>query len=350
MNIDIENLVRKNIRALKPYSSARSEFTGKASILLDANENAFGSPLSENYNRYSDPEQKKLKKRIAAVNGVEIENISIGNGSDRLIDNLIRIFCEPGKDSIITCPPVFSMYEVAGHLNDVTVERVLLNDHFQLQTDKILEAATTQTKIIFLCSPNNPTGNSMQPGDLQKIIDNFKGIVVVDEAYIHFARQKSILSLIHANNNLVVLQTLSKAWGLAGLRVGMAFADAAITSWMARVKMPYNVNSASQKLVLEALDKDRQMAVWRDTLVEEREKMETELKQLGFVKIIYPSDANFILIRFKDSLKIYDYLASNGIIVRNQGSQPGLHNCLRFTVGTPKENKQLLAALKNFTN
>lgn len=350
MRINLESLVRKNIRELKPYSSARSEFSGKASILLDANENAFGSPLSVNYNRYPDPLQKKLKDRFAELTGEHVDNITIGNGSDQLIDNIIRIFCEPGRDAIITCPPVFGMYEVASHLNDIAVKKVLLNEDFQLDTEKILNAVDNNTKLIFLCSPNNPTGNCMKREDIEKIINNFKGIVVVDEAYIHFSDQQSAIDLTHSNNNLIVLQTLSKAWGLAGLRVGIAYADPDISELLSRVKMPYNINEASQKMALEALRKTKQMQIWRDILVSQRGVVVSELKQLKFIEAIFPSDANFVLVRLEDAMKVYKYLVSKGIIVRNQGSQPGLKNCLRFTIGTPEENRQLLRELKNFTN
>lgn len=347
MKIDISKLVRENIRELNPYSSARSEFSGQASILLDANENPYGSPLSKNYNRYPDPLQTALKDRLAEINELARDQICVGNGSDQLIDLIIRIFCRPGKDAIIICPPTFKMYEVAAAVNDAGVKRVMLDKDFQINADTLLQEAGTDTRVIFLCSPNNPTGNNMDRKEMEKIISRFNGIVVVDEAYIHFSAQPPLSGLLKENNNLIILQTLSKDWGMAGLRVGMAFADKEIIHWMTVTKTPYNINSASQQLALEALEKGRrQVEEWRMEIIEQREWLRTRLLQFSFVKKIYPSDANFLLVRFEDGQKIYDYLRSAGIIIRNQSSQPGLDNCLRITAGTPDENQKLISELK----
>lgn len=349
MKIDINQLVRKNIRELHPYSSARSEFKGNASILLDANENPFGSPLTQNFNRYPDPLQVHLKEKLAALNGVAPDDICIGNGSDQLIDLIIRIFCRPEKDAVMVCPPTFKMYEVAAAVNDAKIKRVMLDDSFQVNADNILSTAGTDTRLIFLCSPNNPTGNNMKRGEMEKIINHFNGMVVVDEAYIHFSTQPSLLNLVKENNNLIVLQTLSKDWGMAGLRIGMAFADKVVIDWLTRTKTPYNINGASQELVLDALEHGgEQVREWRREIVHQRRYLSNELAQLSFVKKVYPSDANFVLARFENGQEVYDYLCSAGIIVRNQSSQPGLDNCLRITAGTPEENQALISELKKF--
>ena len=349
MKIDIKKIVRKNIIELNPYSSARSEFSGQASILLDANENSFGSPLFENFNRYPDPLQISLKKRLAEIYNVSPGNICVGNGSDQLIDNIIRIFCRPGKDAVIICPPTFKMYEGAAGINDAKVKRISLDDNFQIHADSILAGVDDDVRVIFLCSPNNPTGNSMDRNEMEKIIKHFDGIVVVDEAYNHFSSQASLLGLIGDHNNLIVLQTLSKDWGMAGLRIGMAYADPEIIDWLTRVKMPYNVSSADQQLALKALnDAEERVATWRKEILAQREWLSEQLGQLKYVKKVYPSDANFVLVRFEDGQKVYDHLKAKGIIIRNQGSQPGLKNCLRITAGKPEENQKLISELKKF--
>ncbi len=350
MKTDIKKLVRKNILALSPYSSARSEFKGKASVFLDANENPYGSPLAENYNRYPDTAHLALKQKLAEMNKMQIDQICVGNGSDELIDHIIRIFCNPGSDEIIVCPPTFKMYEVAAAINDVQVKKIYLDDAFQPSPKKIFEAITSHTKVIFLCSPNNPTGNSVRPEIIDNLLRNFEGIVVVDEAYIHFSKQASQLSQLRKYNNLIVLQTLSKAWGLAGLRLGAAYADPEIIEWMMRIKMPYNVSTVSQNLSLQALANSGKVNQWRNEILAERARMEEALRSFHFIVRIYPSDANFILIRVEDAVTLYEYLCGKGIVIRNQGSQYGLENCLRITIGTPEENIKLINELKNFND
>jgi len=345
---DINNILRENIKNLTPYSSARDEFQGEASVYLDANENAFGSPLEQNYNRYPDPLQFEVKKRLSEIKGVPPRNIFLGNGSDEAIDILVRAFCNPGVDNVILVPPTYGMYEVSANINDIKIKRVPLTEEFQLNLEGIAEAIDDHTKLIFVCSPNNPTGNSMNREDVETLLANFKGIVVVDEAYINFSRQKTFIQELTEYANLVVLQTLSKAWGLAGLRVGMAFAREEIIEVMNKVKPPYNINDASQQLALKALQNIDQVNKWiKETLIQ-RDKLVLELKDYEFVIDIYPSDANFILVKTTDAKGIYDYLVQQGIIVRDRSKVALCEGCLRITVGTPNENNILLEALKKY--
>lgn len=355
---DIDNLLRKNILALTPYSSARDEFKGKAEVFLDANENSYGSPRNPlsffgegqgvRLNRYPDPMQLKLKNKISQIKGVPSENIFLGNGSDEAIDILFRAFCNPGKDSVILTPPTYGMYEVSAHINDVFVKRVPLNPKFQLDVEAISNVINENTKLIFLCSPNNPTGNSLNREDVEIILNNFNGIVVVDEAYINYSRQKSFIAELLEYPNLVVLQTLSKAWGLAGLRIGMAFASADIISIFNKIKPPYNINEASQKLAFNALDNIEQVNAWIKETVSEREKLTVALKQIPVVLTIFPSDANFLLVKVKEPHLVYDFLVGKGIIVRDRSKVLLCEGCLRITVGTPKENLQLINSLKQY--
>ncbi|MDO3628096.1 histidinol-phosphate transaminase [Mucilaginibacter sp. BT774] len=345
---DINNILRENIKNLTPYSSARDEFQGEASVYLDANENAFGSPLDQNYNRYPDPLQFEVKKRLSEIKGVPPRNIFLGNGSDEAIDILVRAFCNPGVDNVILVPPTYGMYEVSANINDIQIKKVPLTEEFQLNLEGIAEAVDPHTKIIFVCSPNNPTGNSMNREDVETLLANFSGIVVVDEAYINFSRQKTFIQELTEYANLVVLQTLSKAWGLAGLRVGMAFASEEIIEVMNKVKPPYNINDASQQLALKALENIDQVNSWiKETLVQ-RDKLVLELKDYDFVVDIYPSDANFILVKTTDPKGIYNFLVQQGIIVRDRSKVTLCEGCLRITVGTPEENNILLQALKNY--
>ena len=346
---DINNILRENIKNLIPYSSARDEFSGEASVFLDANENSFGSPLNENFNRYPDPLQLKIKDRLSQIKGVPPRNIFLGNGSDEAIDILFRAFCRPGVDNVITVPPTYGMYEVSANINDVQVRKVKLNADFQLDMEAIAETIDENTKIIFICSPNNPTGNSIDRDDIQTLLANFEGLVVVDEAYINYSRQKTFIQELTESSNLVVLQTLSKAWGLAGLRVGMAFASEEIIEVFNKVKPPYNINQASQQLVLQALDNVEQVNDWIRQTVAEREKLRAQLESLDFVQKIYPSDANFLLVKTADPLSIYQSLTSQGIIVRDRSKVELCEGCLRITVGTPEENETLINALKGFT-
>jgi len=320
----------------------------KPVFTLDANENAFGSPLDQNYNRYPDPLQYEVKKRLSEIKGVPPRNIFLGNGSDEAIDVLVRAFCNPGVDNVILVPPTYGMYEVSANINDIKIKRVPLTEEFQLNLEGIAEAIDNHTKIIFVCSPNNPTGNSMNRDDVETLLANFNGIVVVDEAYINFSRQKTFIQELTEYANLVILQTLSKAWGLAGLRVGMAFASEEIVEIMNKVKPPYNINDASQQLALKALQNINQVNNWiKETLIQ-RDKLVLELKDYEFVIDIYPSDANFILVKTTDPRGIYNYLVQQGIIVRDRSKVTLCEGCLRITVGTPGENNILLEALKNY--
>jgi histidinol-phosphate aminotransferase len=345
---DINNLLRENIKNLTPYSSARDEFQGEASIYLDANENAFGSPLGQNYNRYPDPLQYQVKRRLSEIKGVPPRNIFLGNGSDEAIDILFRSFCIPGVDNVILVPPTYGMYEVSANINDIRIKKVSLTEQYQLNMEGIAEAIDEHTKLIFVCSPNNPTGNSINRDDVETLLANFNGLVVVDEAYINFSRQKTFIQELTEYANLVVLQTLSKAWGLAGLRVGMAFASEEIIEVMNKVKPPYNINEASQQLALEALQNIDQINNWiRETLAQ-RDNLVLELKSHDFVLDIYPSDANFILVKTTDPKGIYNYLVQNGIIVRDRSKVELCQGCLRITVGTPEENNTLLQTLQRY--
>ncbi len=345
---ELNNILRENIKNLKPYSSARDEFQGEASVYLDANENAFGSPLEQNYNRYPDPMQYAVKKRLSEIKGVPPRNIFLGNGSDEAIDILFRSFCNPGVDNVILVPPTYGMYEVSANINDVETRKVNLTDEYQLNLEVIAEAIDKNTKLIFICSPNNPTGNSIHREDIETLLTNFNGLVVVDEAYINFSRQKTFIQELTEYANLVVLQTLSKAWGLAALRVGMAFASEEIIEVMNKVKPPYNVNEASQQLALQALQNVEQVNQWIKETLTERDQLVLNLKAFDFVLDIYPSDANFILVKTTDAKGIYNYLVSHGIIVRDRSKVELCDGALRITVGTPAENETLLNTLKEY--
>lgn len=349
MKFELDKLVRENIKKMTPYSSARHEFAGEAAIFLDANENSFGSPLQQNYNRYPDPLQQKLKEKISNIKGVPIQNIFLGNGSDEAIDLLFRIFCEPGKDNVIILPPTYGMYEVCAELNDVQVKKVPLLPNFQLNLEAIEQSIDSNTKIIFVCSPNNPTGNSINRNDIEILLNNYNGLVIIDEAYINYARQKTFIPELTEYPNLVILQTLSKAWGLAGLRLGMAFAGQRVIDYLNKVKYPYNINTATQQLAIEALNNISSVKNWTRTTVEQREWLISQLSNLGFVNKIYPSDANFILVKMQNAKSFYDYLTGKGIIVRDRSKVILCDECLRITIGTPDENKQLIDALKTYS-
>lgn len=339
----MEHLVRPNIRELKPYSSARHEYSGHASVYLDANEN----PFPTGHNRYPDPLQFDLKNKISSIKKVEIGQIFLGNGSDEPIDLLFRIFCQPIEDHVLVLPPTYGMYEVAAQIHDTPIISISLNKEFQPDYDKIMEKASPHSKILFLCSPNNPTGNLLNPLTVERLIQSFPGIVVVDEAYIDFAASSSFTSKIKEYPNLVVLQTLSKAWGLAGLRLGMAFAHPSIINFMNRVKAPYNLSSLTQSTVLDLLDQSP--APYIQSILAERVFLEDRLMSFSFVKKIYPSQANFLLVQCADANRLYNYLLSQGIVIRNRSSVPGCSNCIRITVGTKEENQFLLKALDKFT-
>ena len=342
---DLNSLLRDNIKRLVPYSTARDEFKGEASIFLDANENSFGSPLPVNYNRYPDPMQWKVKYKLADIKGVPPQNIFLGNGSDEVIDVLYRSFCRPGIDNVVLFPPTYGMYEVSANINDVIVRKVSLTPDYQIDMAALQTAVDEHTKLIFICSPNNPTGNSIDRSDIEMILNNFDGIVVVDEAYINFARQKTFISELTEYPNLVVMQTLSKAWGLAALRVGMAFAGEDIINVLNKVKPPYNINQAAQDLVLEALDNIEQVNEWIRETVVERDKLAAGLTRLPQVLEVYPSDANFLLAKTTDAKGIYNHLVEKGIIVRDRSKVELCNGCLRITVGTPEENSVLLETI-----
>lgn len=348
MMFGLQSLIRENIRGLKPYSSARSEFAGSAEVFLDANENAFGSPAGDGHNRYPDPLQTELKKRIAEINDVSPSQIFVGNGSDEAIDLLFRIFCEPGRDDVIICPPTYGMYRVSAEINDVGIREVPLTGDFQLDVPKIVEAADEKTKLLFICSPNNPTGNSMRRGDIITIADKFRGIVVLDEAYVHFSKEPSLIGEIVNLPNLVVLQTFSKAWAMAGLRVGLAFASGDIIDLLNHVKPPYNVSGIAQRAVLDALARAGEVEQWIVETLRGREMLNEELSRFDFVEKLYPSDANFVLLKVNDANAIYDYLVREKIVVRNRSNVEFCEGCLRITVGTAVENARLLEALKNY--
>lgn len=349
MNFDLQDIIRPNIKNLSPYSSARDEFQGEASVFLDANENSFGSPTNGDYNRYPDPMQMVVKKRLSEIKGVPVQNIFLGNGSDEAIDILIRAFCRPGIDNVLLLPPTYGMYEVSANINDVAIKKVPLTATFQLNLEAIAEAIDANTRIIFVCSPNNPTGNSIIREDIETLLANFNGLVVVDEAYINYSRQRSFIQELTEYGNLVVLQTLSKAWGLAGLRVGMAFASEEIIEIFNKIKPPYNINEASQQLALEGLNNIDRVNAWIVETIKEREALAKSLSALPYVLDIYLSDANFLLVKTTDANGIYAKLVEQGIIVRNRNSVTLCDGCLRITVGTPEENKTLVEALEKLS-
>lgn len=340
--MNLQQLVRKNVWNMKPYSSARDEFKGEASVFLDANEN----PLNDKYNRYPDPLQWSLKQKIAKVKNIAPENIFLGNGSDEPIDLVIRIFCEPRIDNIVAVDPTYGMYQVCAEVNDVEYRKVLLNENFDLDAQKLLGKTDRNTKLIFLCSPNNPTGNLLSRKEIKKVLDSFAGIVVVDEAYIDFASEATWLNDLEEYPNLIILQTFSKAWGLAAVRLGMAFASAEIIKLFNKVKYPYNVNILTQNFVGDELDKLELRKQWIATLLRGREYLTDELPKLPFVEKIYPTDANFILVKVEDANSLYKQLADKGVIVRNRNSVSLCAGCLRITVGTDKENEMLIKALR----
>lgn len=348
MEFNLNNLLRENIKNLVPYSSARDEFKGEASVFLDANENSYGSPIPTPFNRYPDPLQLAVKTRLSEIKGVPPQNIFLGNGSDEAIDILFRAFCRPGIDNVITVPPTYGMYEVSANINDIAIKKVPLTPDYQLNLEEIAAAIDENTKLIFICSPNNPTANSINREDIETILANFNGLVIIDEAYINYSRQKTFIQELTEYSNLVVLQTLSKAWGLAGLRIGMAFASEEIIEVFNRVKPPYNINQASQQLALEALNNIDQVNTWIKETIEQREKLVNNLSKLPFVLKIYPSDANFVLVKTTNPKGIYNYLVERGIIVRDRSKVELCEGSLRITVGTPAENEKLIQTLKNF--
>jgi len=338
----IEQLVRPNILSLKPYSSARDEFTGKKGIFLDANENPYGS-----LNRYPDPYQTELKNKITTFNNIPIENIFIGNGSDEVIDLTFRIFCEPGKDKALCFTPTYGMYEVSANINNISLIKLPLDKDFQPDLEKIDSyLADEDLKLIFICSPNNPTGNSINIEIIKSIAQKFSGIVLIDEAYAEFSKKQSAITLLKEFPNLIVCRTFSKAWGLASARVGIAYASSLLISFYNKVKPPYNVSTINQQAAIKAYDNINDFNTTLNIIINEREKLTKLLLDISIVKKIYPSDANFLLTEFTDANKTYHYLEERGIIVRDRSSM--VKNCLRITVGTPSENSKLLEILKKY--
>ena len=344
-----ESLVRKHIKDLKAYSSARDEFSGAASIFLDANENALGSVTKGQYNRYPDPHHEMLKKRWSEIKEVDPIQIFFGNGSDEPIDLLIRLFCEPGKDQVVILPPTYGMYEVSANINNVALVKVPLTNDFQLDPDELLKEVSTQSKIVFLCSPNNPTGNLLRRNDIRKILDVFPGIVVIDEAYIDFSAEPSWAQELKEYRNLVVLQTLSKAWGMAGIRVGVAMGDPYVIAMLEKIKPPYNLSLPNQQLALEAMNSLELKVQEVDELLTQRDRLEKELTGMKMVSKVFPSDSNFLLVRFEEAKGIFEYLVRNEVIVRDRSSQLHCENSLRITVGTKEENDRLITLLHEYT-
>jgi histidinol-phosphate aminotransferase len=341
----LEQLVRKNIWSLAPYSSARDEYSGKeAHVFLDANENPYNAP----YNRYPDPLQREVKQLLERVKGVPAENIFLGNGSDEAIDLPYRIFCEPGRDNVVSIAPTYGMYQVCADINNIECRQVLLDDNFQLHADAVLKACDAHTKIIWLCSPNNPTGNSLDRDEIMTVIEGFEGIVIVDEAYIDFAHQMSLRQELPTHPNLIILQTMSKAWGSAAIRLGMAFASKEIIAIYNKVKYPYNVNQLTQQQAIEMLKDPFEVDKTVKVLLQERSRLMQAFLELPICEKIYPTDANFFLTRVTDATKIYNYLVDRGIIVRNRSHIQLCQNCLRITIGTRTENNELLSALRQF--
>ena len=341
----LEELTRKNIWNLAPYSSARNEYAGReARVFLDANENPYNAP----YNRYPDPLQLELKAVLSKIKGVSADCIFLGNGSDEAIDLPYRCFCNPGKDNVVAIEPTYGMYKVCADINDVEYRPVMLDEHYQITANKLLSSTDPNTKIIWICSPNNPTGNNILREEIIKVIEGFQGIVIVDEAYSDFSSQKTLRSELAKYPNLIVLNTMSKAWGCAAIRLGMAFASKEIIDIFNKVKYPYNVNMLTQQQALEALKDPFEIDKWVKILLEERGRMIESFNLLPICEKVYPTDANFFLAKMTDATKIYNYLVDKGIIVRNRHRVQLCQNCLRITIGTKTENGELIAALRQY--
>ncbi len=341
----LKDLVRPNIWSLKPYSCARDEFRGrKAQVFIDANENPYNNP----YNRYPDPLQMSLKTRISEQKGIAPEQIFLGNGSDEAIDIVYRVFCIPQRDNVVAIEPTYGMYQVCAEINDIEYRKALLDDNFRLDAEKLLGVVNAHTKVIWLCSPNNPTGNNLDGKEIEKVLCSFEGIVVLDEAYSDFSSRSPFRHRLDEFPNLIVLNTFSKAWGCAAIRLGLAYASEEIISLFNKVKYPYNVNKLTQDAALEILDKRRDVENWIKLILEERPKLMASVAELRICEKVYPTEANFFLAKMNDATAIYEYLIDNGIVVRNRSKIALCHNCLRITVGTPQENNVLLAALRKY--
>lgn len=342
--MNIQDLIRPTVKALKPYSSARDEYQGNsdAMVFLDANEN----PFENGVNRYPDPQQRTVKSLLSKIKAIPQQNILLGNGSDEVLDLIYRAFCEPNQDNIITLPPTYGMYSVLANINAISIKSVQLDADFQPKVDEILEIADTNSKLLFLCSPNNPTGNSFQTKSIERLIKEFEGIVVIDEAYIDFSNEESWVSRFGELPNLIVTQTLSKAYGMAGIRLGICYASEEIISVLNRIKPPYNVNELTQQKAISQLEMNELTHKQVEVILKERDILTEKLNKINFISKIYPSDANFVLAKVDDATMRYNQLIEKGIVIRNRTTQPGCENCLRFTIGTESENKVLIKALK----
>lgn len=348
MDFDLKKLLRPHILGIKPYSSARDEYSGKIGVFLDANENPYGALTGESFNRYPDPYQADIKERLADIKGVKPSQIFLGNGSDEAIDLLMRAFCIPGKDNIILLPPTYGMYEVSASINDVEVKKVPLTEDFQLKPDEILKAVDANSKVIFICSPNNPSGNKMDRNHIRKILSEFNGLVVVDEAYIDFSDEPSFTTELDKFPNLLVMQTFSKAWGLANLRIGMAYASEEIIRILNLIKPPYNISGLTQQKVLESLQKAEKIHDLVHQVFEEKVFLESKLTEYRFVKKIHPSHANFLLVKMEKAREIYEFLINQMIILRDRSKVELCEDCLRISLGTREENNALLEALNTY--
>lgn len=339
----VEKLIQPHLLTLKPYSSARHEFTGTANIFLDANEN----PYQTGRNRYPDPFQNEVKKKIAKWRGVATDQIFLGNGSDEAIDLIIRLFCRPGKDEILIPDPTYGMYAVSAQIHNISVNKIPLQKDFELDVEAIFKTIQPNSKILFICSPNNPTGNCMLLDDMVSLIEQFPGIVVIDEAYIDFCPEETMMKYVKQFSNLIILQTFSKAWGLAGIRLGMAFGSSEIISWINKIKPPYNINILTQQAILDAFDNQKQMKKWVENMLQQKAWLTDELAQIPFVKTVYPSKANFILAEMDDAKNRYKELVTKGIVVRDRSNVLLCDECLRFSIGTATENKALINAMNS---
>ena len=342
--MSIQKLIRPTIKALKPYSSARDEFQGNSDdmVFLDANEN----PFENGVNRYPDPQQRSVKSLLSEIKNITENNILLGNGSDEVLDLIFRAFCEPNQDNIITLPPTYGMYSVLANINAVEIKSVQLDDNFQPKVDEILEVSNDNSKLLFLCSPNNPTGNSFEAKSIEELIKKFQGIVVIDEAYIDFSNEESWISKLSEFPNLIVTQTLSKAYGMAGIRLGICYASSEIISVLNRIKPPYNVNELTQQRAIQQLKLNDLTKKQVEDILTERKNLINQLNTVSYISKIYPTDANFVLVEVDDATKRYNQLIEKGIVIRNRTTQPGCENCLRLTVGTTFENKKLIKVMK----
>jgi len=339
--LDLDKIIRTNIRNLVPYSSARNEFSGTGSVLLDANE----SPYNQPFNRYPDPLQRELKSKISMIFKLEEDSIFLGNGSDEAIDLLIRAFCVPGEDNILSLDPSYGMYEVCAHINDIETKKILLNPDFSLNPEAVISAIDKNSKLIFLCSPNNPTSNLLEKEKILQIVRSFRGLVILDEAYIDFSGSEGLIDELKNFPNLVILRTFSKAWGLAGVRLGMAFGDPEIISVLNKIKYPYNINILTQKHVIECIDKGTDLKKWIMEIIDQRKMLAYEIRKFKFVIRVFPSDANFLLVKTTNPRQIYNHLMDDGLVIRDRSKVSLCEGCLRITIGSPKENAKLLKSL-----